>query len=104
MTIFLNLISNDQGIVRYSQPETVHPSFVIIQAVYDTYDIMPVNAEAANSDDLSSQPDVRFVFIGIISLFKKSTDLLLFRLPWRIVFRQSYLFYILQVAIWSSIF
>lgn len=53
-----------KGIVRYSQPESVQPSFVIIQAVYDTYDTMPVKPEATNTADLSSQPDVRFVFIG----------------------------------------
>ncbi|XP_046448156.1 COBW domain-containing protein 1-like isoform X1 [Daphnia pulex] len=53
-----------KGIVRYSQPELVQPSFVIIQAVYDTYDTMPVKPEATNTADLSSQPDVRFVFIG----------------------------------------
>nr|CAH0108635.1 unnamed protein product [Daphnia galeata] len=63
-----------KGIVRYSQPETDHPSFVIIQAVYDTYDILPVKGESRNSDDLRSQPDVRFVFIGIISLFEKTSS------------------------------
>jgi hypothetical protein len=89
-----------KGIVRYSQPETDHPSFVIIQAVYDTYDILPVKGESRNSDDLRSQPDVRFVFIGIISLFEKtSSSAVLYRISSIFL-----LFNVLQVAIWSLVF
>ncbi len=51
--------------MRYLQPESARPSFVIIQAVYDTYDMMPIKTDATNADDdLNSQPDGRFVFIG----------------------------------------
>ena len=38
-------------------------SFVMVQAVYDTFDILPVEIEA--NADLMSQPNARFVFIGI---------------------------------------
>ena len=61
-------ISQFQGVVRYSQSESAHPSFVIIQAVYDTYDTMPIKSDATNLDDLNSQPDGRFVFIGQYSV------------------------------------
>ncbi|KAI9564068.1 hypothetical protein GHT06_007806 [Daphnia sinensis] len=53
-----------KGIVRYSQPESAPSSVVIIQAVYDTYDVMPIKPEASDSGNLSLQPDARFVFIG----------------------------------------
>ncbi|KAK4019366.1 hypothetical protein OUZ56_001390 [Daphnia magna] len=56
-----------KGIVRYSQPESASSSVVIIQAVYDTYDVMPIKPEASDSGNRekeSLQADARFVFIG----------------------------------------
>lgn len=53
----------NQGVVRY---KTTPPSYVIIQGVYDTYDIVPIKVEAASEVELALQPDARFVFIGMI--------------------------------------
>jgi len=48
-----------KGLVRYWHGDTA-PSFVIIQAVYDTYDVISVGRDAVDDD----QPNIRFVFIG----------------------------------------
>ena len=47
-----------QGLVRYWHGDT--PSFVIIQAVYDTYDVIGVSHDTVDDN----QPNIRFVFIG----------------------------------------
>lgn len=63
----LTLRGKMQGIVRYSQPESASSSVVIIQAVYDTYDVMPIKPEASDSGNRekeSLEADARFVFIG----------------------------------------
>lgn len=50
--------------MRYLKPDSPRPSYVIIQAVYDTYDMMPIKTDMADIGDLNSQPAGRFVFIG----------------------------------------
>lgn len=47
--------------MRYLESNKDSPSYVIIQAVYDTYDVMPIQD---GTSDLDSQPNGRFVFIG----------------------------------------
>ena len=53
------MLSTFQGLVRYADaPATCR---VMIQAVYDTYDIIPVEQVVADEAGL---PDIRLVFIG----------------------------------------
>ncbi len=42
--------------------EHEQPSYVMIQAVYDTYDIIPIKVGETNAVELGSQPNARFVF------------------------------------------
>jgi hypothetical protein len=96
------LNSADLTFIGGNTYETDQPAFVIIQAVYDTYDIMPVKAEATRTDDLVSQPDVRFVFIGIVVLFKKTKfSSVIVSAAVAYCISSTFLISNLQVAIWS---